>query len=178
MAPFPPCLCHPDPPFDPCAAPAGLLHPTPLYVQRTQALQDTQAVAAGNGALLAVQACSLGRLLSCSGSPPVAQLAQPALGHFKPSAMYPGTLIRAARRCCAALSGSAEQAVSSPCLEKGHAMSRRCKADAAYNAAQSGDLDALGQALQPPNNAAEQVGYKDVVRGPSRAQGVKPRAHG
>ena len=55
-------------------------------------------------------------------------------------------------------------------------MSRRMQADAAFNAARSVDLDALGRALQPPNNAAEQVGYKDEVRGPSRAQGCKRRA--
>ena len=57
-------------------------------------------------------------------------------------------------------------------------MSRRMQADAAFNAAQSGDLDALGRALQPRNNAADQVGYKGEVRGPSRAQGVKRRAKG
>ena len=57
-------------------------------------------------------------------------------------------------------------------------MSRRMQADAAFNAAQSGDLDALGRALQPPNNAADQVGYKDEVRGSSHAQGLKPRAWG
>ena len=33
------------------------------------------------------------------------------------------------------------------------------QADAAYKAAQDGDLEALKRALQPPNDVAAQVGY-------------------